>query len=264
MKSIRRIIQINSQKNNIYKLNKKREKKKEKIKKKIKFKEHELNESDYELALRYDKRLYCEYYLSLLKTKHNLIFSFYYYKDYNSKLIKISLFFFGFISDFAINALFFNDDIMHKIYEEQGKFQFLYQLPQIIYSFLISYIFNIPLNILALSDDDILKLKNDKSNNNLHMKQKHLLKKLRIKFLLYFIISTIFLLFLWYYISMFCAVYVNTQIHLIQDTLISFGLSIIYPFGIYLLPGIFRIPSLTNKKKQKKTLYIISKFLQAF
>ena len=151
---------------------------------------------------------------------------------------------------------------MHKIYEEQGKFQFLYQLPQIIYSFLISSVLNIPLNILVLSDDDILKLKNDKSNNNLEQKEKTLLKKLRIKFLLYFIISTIFLLFLWYYISMFCAVYVNTQIHLIQDSLISFGLSIAYPFGIYLLPGIFRIPALTNKKKQKKYFYIISNILQ--
>ena len=149
---------------------------------------------------------------------------------------------------------------MHKIYEEQGKFQFLYQLPQIIYSFLISSVLNIPLNILALSDDDILKLKNDKSNNNLEQKEKTLLKKLRIKFLLYFIISTIFLLFLWYYISMFCAVYVNTQIHLIQDSLISFGLSIFYPFGIYLLPGIFRILSLSNKKK--KYFYIISNILQ--
>ena len=246
------------------KIRKKRDKKTTKnIKKKIEFNEQELNDLDYELALRYDKRLYCEYYLSLLKTRHNLIFSFYYNKDYNSKLIKISLFFFGFVSDFAINALFFNDNTMHKIYEDKGKFKFLYQLPQIIYSFLISYIFNIPLNILALSDDDIFKLKNDKSNNNLQRKQKNLLKKLRFKFLLYFIFNSIFLLFLWYYISIFCAVYVNTQIHLVCDTLISFGLSFIYPFGIYLVPGIFRIPSLTYKK-QKKYLYTISKILQAF
>ena len=96
----------------------------------------------------------------------------------------------------------------------------------------------------------------------LHIKQKNLLK-LRIKFLLYFIFNSIFLLLLWYYISIFCAVYVNTQIHLVCDTLISFGLSFIYPFGIYLVPGIFRIPSLTYKK-QKKYLYTISKILQAF
>ena len=32
----------------------------------------------------------------------------------------------------------------------------------------------------------------------------------------------------------------------------------IYPFGIYLLPGIFRIPALKAMKKDKNTLYKIS------
>ena len=58
---------------------------------------------------------------------------------------------------------------------------------------------------------------------------------------------------------MFCAIYINTQIHLIKDTLISFGLSLCYPFGIYLIPGIFRIPALSNKKK---CLYDFSRILQ--
>ena len=85
-------------------------------------------------------------------------------------------------------------------------------------------------------------------------------KKLKIKFALYFIISSIFLLFFWYYISMFCAIYVNTQIHLIKDILISYSLSLFYPFAIYLLPGIFRIPSLSNSKREY--LYQISKIVQ--
>ena len=44
--------------------------------------------------------------------------------DYNSQIIKIFLFFFFFSIDFVINALFFNDDTMHKIYEDEGKFNF--------------------------------------------------------------------------------------------------------------------------------------------
>ena len=61
---------------------------------------------------------------------------------------------------------------------------------------------------------------------------------------------------------MFGAIYKNTQVHLLKDTLISFGLSLIYPFGIYLLPGIFRIPALSNRKNKKKYLYNFSKLLQ--
>jgi hypothetical protein len=53
------------------------------------FNDDELNQLSYELALKYDNRTYCEYYSSLIKTKHNLIFSFCYNNDYNSKIIKI-------------------------------------------------------------------------------------------------------------------------------------------------------------------------------
>ena len=70
-----------------------------------------------------------------------------------------------------------------------------------------------------------------------------------MKFLLFFIISTIFLIFFWYFISCFCAVYTNTQMTLIEDTLMSFGISMIYPIGLNLLPGIFRIHALRSKNK---------------
>ena len=61
---------------------------------------------------------------------------------------------------------------------------------------------------------------------------------------------------------MFGAIYRNTQFHLLKDTLVSFGLSLIEPFGIYLIPGILRIPALSAPKKKKECLYKISKILQ--
>ena len=67
------------------------------------------------------------------------------------------------------------------------------------------------------------------------------------------------LIFFLYYVSMFNAVYRNTQYILLKDTLMGFGLSSIYPFVIYLIPGFFRIPSLSAPKKDKKYLYNFSK-----
>ena len=227
---------------------------------KIEYNDDELNLLPYKLAKLYDKRNYWEYYISLLKIKHILIFSFF-NNDYNSKLIKIDLFFISFITYYTINALFFNDDTMHKIYENKGSFDFIYQLPKIIYSTLISIVLNTIFKLLALSNDGVLELKHEKSKNK-NIKIKDLFKKLRIKFILYFIISFILLLLFWYYLSMFGAIYRNTQIQLIDDTLISFGLSLIYPFLIYLLPGIFRIPSLKREKGNGKYLYNFSKLLQ--
>ena len=252
------VTRINRQNNSIKNKNKALKKTKEIMA----YNDEELNNLKYELALKYDHRTYCEYYISLLKIKHIILFTFFNNTDYNSKLIKIDLFLFNFSLYYAVNTLFFNDNTMHQIYEDEGSFNFVYQLPQIAYSSLISAVINILLKMLALSQGLILDFKQKKEKKDLEGREKSLEDKIKVKFILYFLFSTILLLFFWYYISMFCAIYVNTQLHLIKDTLISFGLSLFYPFGINLIPGIFRIPSLSNQKNKRSYLYNLSKIVQ--
>ena len=91
-----------------------------------------------------------------------------------------------------------------------------------------------------------------------------MLKCLKIKFIIFFILSFIFLIFFWYYLSCFCAVYRNTQIYLIEDTLISVATSLLYPFANVSLPGLFRIPSLSDANQNKECLYNFSKIIQLF
>ena len=102
---------------------------------------------------------------------------FFYSYDYNSKIVKIDLFFINFSLNFTVNALFFDDDTMHKIYENKGVLDLDYQLPIILYSSLISYILSTPLSFLALSNDPILKFKNCKTSRNIEK----LGKKLSLK-----------------------------------------------------------------------------------
>ena len=246
-------------------INKKRFLKADKIKNGIKINkliDEEINGLSYNLALKYDKRTYFDYYISLLKTKHNLIFTFCNHTDYNSGIIKLDLFFIGFSIEYTVNALFYNDDTMHKIYESKGQFDLIYQLPIIVYSYLISIIINTFLNFLALSNDIILGFKQYKSNYNIMKRIKILIQSLSIKFFFFFVISFVFLIFFWYYISIFCVIYKNTQLHLLKDTLMSVGLSLLVPFVIYLIPGMCRIPSLYNRKR--KCLFYFSQILQSF
>ena len=225
--------------------------------------DNELNSLIYEKALKYDKRAFVQYYISLLKTKHLLIFSFYNNNDYNSKIIKIFLFIFFFAVHFTVNALFFNDKTMHKIYIDEGEYNFIYQIPQIIYSALISGVITVIIKYLALSENLILEIKNSKTIEELELKNKENVKILKIKFILFFIISFILLFLFMFYITCFCGIYENTQIHLIKDSIISFLLSSIYPFGLNLIPGICRIPALRAEKKDKEYLYKISKLAQS-
>ena len=228
----------------------------------MEFNSYELNTLNYYEALKIDKRNYFQYYLSLIKTKHLLIFSFYQDNDYNSKIIKIFLFFFAFTIYITINALFFNDETMHTIYKDGGSFNFIYQIPQIIYSSIISSVLNLLLRNLALSEKIILEIKHENETKNLEKKRMGIYKLLFCKFISFFIISFILIISFGYYLSCFCAVYKNTQIHLLKDTFISFGISMVYPLGIFLLPGIFRILSLKSKNKNNETMYKFSQILQ--
>ena len=241
--------------------NEKIEKNKSKYKSLENYTDNEINSLAYKQAVNLDRRTFSQYYISLLKTKHILIFSFY-TNDYNSKIIKITLLLFTFTLLYTVNSLFFQDSTIHKIYEDYGAFNFIYQMPQIIYSTIITSIISLIVKKLALIESNIIEIKKDKNiiHNSEQLNRK--LKWIKIKLNLFFIITFIFSIIFWYYLSCFGAVYKSTQIHLLKDTLLSFGLSLIYPFGLNILPGLFRIPALRKETKVGNGLYIISTIIQ--
>ena len=196
-----------------------------------------------------------------MKKKQLILFTFIPTNDFNLLTLKISLFLLSFSLYFTINGFFFSDETMHKIHEDNGAFDIIYQIPQILYSSIVSAIINMILKLLSLSEKNILTLKQQNNINICIKYSKAIQQCIIIKFSLFFLLSILLLLFFWYFISCFCGVYTNTQSILIKDTLYSFGLSMIYPFGLYLIPGFFRIPALRNKRGNKKCLYKISRLI---
>ena len=243
-------------------INNKRKKKfnkKKEIENEMKLNYSELNNLEYNCALLKDKRTITQYYISLLKTNHSLLFICY-SGDYNSRIIKISVFLYNLSSYIAVNALFFNDSTMHKIYTDKGSYNIIYQLPQIIYSTLISTLLSMLIKILGLSEKNVLEFKKIKvGKKDINAEFINFLKFLKIKFALFFIINFLLQILFCFYITCFCGIYINTQLHLIKDSIVSFASSLITPFFIYLFPAILRILAL---KKQIGKLYNFSRILQ--
>ena len=221
--------------------------------------DYEINTVPYQEAIENDKRTFFQYYISLIKLNHILIFTFNPSKDYNSFIIKICLFAFSLVSYIVINTLFFNDSMMHKIYKNNGTLNLYYALPQIIYSVIISSIIESIIKKLSLTQHNILSIKHEKNEKKIKGKIITIIKCLIIKYICFFILGILFLMLFWYYISCFCAIYKKTQIYLIKNTLISYLISLIVPLFYYLIPGIFRIPSL---KKPGDCLYKLSQIFQ--
>ena len=226
----------------------------------ITYNDFDLNSMSYTEALKYDKRNFSTYYLSLIKIKHPFFLYFCSFNDYNSFIIRINLFFLSFSIYYLINKFFFDESTIHKIYEDEGIYNFIYLIPYISYSFVISHTLSTIIKYIFLSERNIFQIKKENKIKKLNELIEKVKKCLVIKYICFYFLSSLFLIFCWYNLSSFGAVYKNTQTYLIKNTLISFGFSLIYPFIISIFPSIFRIISLANKNR--KCFYKISIILQ--
>lgn len=97
---------------------------------------------------------------------------------------------------------------MHKIHIDGGSYNLIYQLPQIIYSSIISSILSYIIKLLGLSESNILQLKNSKKNVvvNIDIKVKSLITILKIKFSFFYVSLFILLGIFWYYVTCFCGI----------------------------------------------------------
>ena len=225
------------------------------------FDDFELNELPYGKAVDYDKRSFLYFYWQLLRREHLIFFTFFSLGDNNIFAIKLSKFIFAISLDFAINVLFFFDESMHKIYLDYGKYNFIAQIPQILYSTIAAEVLDVFLRYLSIIEKDVYRIKKlEQKKNKVKAKLKifRVLKYVRIKLIFYFVVTFFLMCFFWYFIAAFCAVYKNTQLFLIKDSMVSLLMSLLYPFGLYLLPTTFRIISLKDKKKRLSFLYKLS------
>ena len=222
----------------------------------------ELNELSYEEAVIYDQRTFLKIYLALLKREHRILFTFFVCHDYNLVYVKLSRFIFLLTTDIAMNVFFFSDVTMHKQFLNYGKYNFVQQIPQIIYSTIVSQIIEVFICFLSLTDKHIYHVKNFELNG----KNKKLIleefKCIKIKLIFYFIFTFIFFCFYWYAVAVFCAVYYNSRSAFIKDSFVSFLLGLLYPLILYMFPSAFRLCAL--KFKNHACLYKLSDIIPIF
>ena len=223
----------------------------------------ELNSLEYNEAIIYDKRSFIKTYSDFLRREHLIIFTFFVCDDYNLIYIKYTRFIFLIVTDMALNVFFFSDDSMHKIFLNYGKYDFVQQIPQILYTTIISNLLETFLCYLSLTDKYIYQIKylfksfqRDSAFN--------ILRSIEIKLVNFYIFIFILFIFYWYLVSAFCAIYKNTQIIFLKDVLYSFILGIILPFIIYLLPTTLRIISLKSQKHKLEYLFKLSNIIPFF
>ncbi len=87
---------------------------------------------------------------------------------------------------------------------------------------------------------------------------------MKIKIIGFFVFISVFFCFYWYLISCFCAVYENTQIIFIKDSISCFMSGLLYPFALYLFSAALRMIAIKDEKKRYKCIYNFSDIFPIF
>ncbi len=99
---------------------------------------------------------------------------------------------------------------MHKLYEDNGDYNLLYRLPQILSSSIITIVINFMLQLLSLSETSILSLKKEKNYLLTCSRAKYIKSCLIVRVIIFYFLSFIFMFFFWLFFSCFCVVYIIT------------------------------------------------------
>ena len=196
--------------------------------------------------------------------EHIVLFTFFSWNDYNLFYIKIERFLVLICTQMAMNGLFFSDETMHKA-NNDDDYNFVQQLPKIIFSLIATHIIEVALCFFSMTDTTYYKIKElskDKQNDEKIIDAIQCMKRKLIGF---YVFTFLLFLFYWYFISAFCAVYQNTQKIFILDSFISIIIQFIDPFFIYGFTTLLRYISLTKcANKNMECLYKTSYLIPIF
>ena len=247
----------NFDKNKINKLNVKKENEE--------YTDNELNNLSYFDAVLEDKRSFIQIYFSLIKARHLLVFAFGCKNDYNPRTMKISFMLFIFAIFLTLNTIFVNDTTLHNLLISNGKIGIFANFDKIFLSILISTIIKNVFLLVSFPESDILEIKNIKTDDISKRNQEiqEVKSIVMIRCFIFFFLNIIILSFIWIYIVCFFMIFQNTQIYVIKNTLICFGISMFIPFMSYFIPAyIKRIAIKGYASKGRYCLYILSTILQ--
>ena len=171
----------------------------------------------------------------------------------------LSAYFLSLLIDFTLNSVLFSDEFMEKKYKNNNNLDFFSSLFLSILSNLINFCLIWIINKL-INYSDVLDMHNQELKNTVHYFKilGIILKKIKQKLIIYFILNFIINLFCFYYITIFCIIYNKSQISLFINYFLGNISSLIYTIILSFIISLFRKISFIIYIKK---LYHISVYL---
>ena len=224
----------------------------------------EIDDMDYEDAMKRDKRKFCEYFCEKLKINQILLSTFYAIDPLKPRAIKLLLFILDIDLYLFINALFFNEeyisDLFHSTKEDNFINFIIRSYNRFFYTTLVGVIINYIIECFFVNEKKIKGAFKREKDNIILLKNEitRIIKKIVLRNTFFIIFSFVMSIFSLYYILCFNSVYPHVRNEWIKSSIII----IIVMQLLYLLECLFEtIFRFISFKYKNERFYRISLLL---
>ena len=224
----------------------------------------QIEDMDYDDAIKKDNRVFCIYFFESLKEKQIIANTFFAIDPLRTRSIKIMLFILDIILYFVVNGLFFSEDYVSEVYnleEEETFFSFVPRsINRFFYTTLVSLVVSFIIDCIFVEEKKIKGIFLREKDNTINIKSEItiFMKEIQNRYLTFILIVYFILIISFYYLLCFNYVYPHMQIEWIKSSIIIMIINQIISIIRILLESVLRYISFSCKSEK---IYKASKLL---
>jgi hypothetical protein len=177
----------------------------------------DVEDMEFEDALKYDTRGFCEYFVDRFKEQQIIMDTFFNSESLKPITIKIIILFLNIILYFVINGLFYSEEYVSDLFNSDEKESFFSLFPRsierFVYTTIVSGVIGIIVDFVAFDEKKVKRLFLREKKNTLQIRYEIsvITKDIKRNYLILIIICLVIDLLVFYYANCFNNVYPNLQ-----------------------------------------------------
>ena len=224
----------------------------------------DLDDMEYDDAIKYDKRSFCLFYWERLKEKQLIINIFCNSEFLRPITMKFLLLLLNIDLYFVVNGLFYNEDYLSKLFhstEKETFFSFFTRsIERFFYATIVGAIIESIIGFIFIEEKKIKKIYIRERENFAKLKFEifKIIKSIKIRFILFIILCFIIAIISWYYINCFNNVYPGVKMEWIKSSLLIVIVVQLLPFILTFIEALLRIIGFKCKSEK---IFELKKYL---
>jgi len=206
----------------------------------------DLDDLEFDDAIKFDKRTFCEFFSERLAEKQITMNTFYQKENLKPMSIKIILLLLNIVLYFVINGFFYNEEFLSKLFnsnEEETFFTYIRRsFSNFVYATLVGSVIGIIIDCIFIEESKVKRIFLREKENPVQLRYEISKTTTRIKkrYIIFIFLSFFISIISWYYVNCFNNVYPGVKIEWIKSSITIIIIMQILSVLVILLEAIVR------------------------